>query len=105
MRELGEGYLFAGKEYKISYFSENIYVDILLFNVIFNCYVVIEIKIDKFKEEYKGQIERYIKAVDNAIKLPSQNNTIGIIMCKEVNSLRVEYVTDERIKIVKYIIK
>ena len=77
-------------------------MDILLFNIIFNSYIVIELKTEEFKEVYICQVLKYINVVDNTIKQLNQNNTIGIIICKKLDNYYIEYTTDEIIKKVQY---
>ena len=97
MKELGEGYSFIDSEYKIKIDDRFNYIDFLLYNLRFRCYVVIELKVTKFKTEYIGQILKYMNYVDSNIKTIEDNNTIGIIICKRNNSFYLEYCSDERI--------
>lgn len=81
--ELGQGYAFIGNEYKIKYGTKNYYIDILLFNVELNSYIVVELKFRELKKEDKAQIEFYMNLVDNTLKRSFHNRTIGIIITKE----------------------
>ena len=96
MKELGNNFCFIGSEYKIKIGNQYNYIDLLLFNIEFNCYVVIELKITELKKEYIGQIEVYMNYMDN-IKSINQNKTIGIIICKKHNQFIMEYCSDKRI--------
>ena len=85
------------KEYKIKIGNNYNYIDLLLFNINFNCYVVIELKVTKLKKEHIGQIEVYMNYIDNNLKTINQNKTIGIIICKKDNKFIMEYCSDKRI--------
>lgn len=73
------------------------YIDLLLFNIEFNCYVVVELKVTELKKEYIGQIEIYMNYIDNNIKKIYHDKTIGIIICKKDNKFILEYCSDKRI--------
>ena len=85
MEQLGEGYSFIRSEYKIKINDKYNYIDILLFNIKFNCYVVVELKVTELKKEYLGQIEVYMNYIDKHLKTINQNKTIGILLVKENN--------------------
>ena len=97
MKELGSGFCFIGKEYPIKIGSNYNYIDLLLYNIEFNCYVVIELKVTKLKKEHIGQIEVYMNYVDKNLKRFNQEKTIGIIVCRENNEYIIEYCSDKRI--------
>ena len=97
MKELGKGFSFIGNEYKIKIEDRYNYIDMLLFNYIYNCFIVIEIKITELKKEHIGQIETYMNYIDKNIKEIDQDKTIGIIICKKGNRYIMEYVSDSRI--------
>ena len=84
LKQLGHNYLYAGNEYKITLNNRFYYIDILLFNIEFNCYIVIELKIRELKKEDIGQIKFYMNYIDKNIKNEKQDSTIGIILCKKV---------------------
>ena len=102
MNELGNNFSFIGSEYKIKIGDRYNYIDLLLFNIKFNCYVVVELKITEFKVEYISQVQKYMNYIDKNIKEISNNDTIGIIICKKENSFVIEYCSDERITIREY---
>ena len=104
MKELGSGYSFIGSEYKIKIGDKFNYIDILLFNVEFNCYVVVELKITELKKENIGQIEVYMNYIDKHIKKIYHDKTIGIIICKRDNKLLLEYSSDKRIVSREYVL-
>ena len=95
--ELGEGFTFIKSEYKIKLGDRYNYIDLLLFNYKYNCYVVIELKITELKKEHIGQIETYMNYIDKKIKRVEQDKTIGIIICKKENMFIMEYCSDNRI--------
>jgi len=102
MRELGNSFSFIGSEYKIKIGDRNHYIDLLLFNIKFNCYVVIELKVTEFKAEYISQVQKYMNYIDKNIKEMSNNNTMGILICKRENKFVIEYCSDERIVVREY---
>ena len=102
--ELGDGFTYVGNEYKIKIGNRYHYIDILLFNIIYNSYVVIELKVTELKSSYIGQIQEYINYIDRNIKLNIHNKTIGVIIVKKDNKFVMEYVTDKRIITKEYIL-
>ena len=97
LKELGNGFCFIGSEYKIKIGDRYNYIDLLLFNYQFNCFVVIELKVTELKKEHIGQIEFYMNYIDKNLKNINQNKTIGIIICKKENKYVIEYCSDDRI--------
>ena len=97
MNELGNSFSFVGSEYKIKIGNNYNYIDLLLFNIEYNCYVIIELKITELKKEYIGQIEVYMNYIDNNIRKYNMNNTIGIIIVRKDNRYVIEYCSDTRI--------
>ena len=102
--ELGTGFSFIKSEYKIKIGSTYNYIDLLLFNYTYNCFVVIELKVTELKKEHIGQIEVYMNYVDKNIKTINQDKTIGVIICKKDNGYYIEYSSDSRIYHKKYIL-
>ena len=102
MKELGNSFSFIGSEYKIKIGDRNHYIDLLLFNIKYNCYVVIELKVTEFKVEYISQVQKYMNYIDKNIKEISNNNTMGILICKRENKFVIEYCSDERIAVREY---
>ena len=96
-KQLGEGFLYAGHQYKISVGKTNYYIDMLLFNIEYNCYVVVELKLRSLKKEDKAQIEFYMNLVDKQIKKKFHNKTIGIIISKESEEFVVNFIKREDI--------
>ena len=97
MNELGNSFCFVGSEYKIKIGNRYNYIDLLLFNIEYNCYVVIELKVTELKKEHVGQIQVYMNYIDNNLKKLSQDSTIGIIICTKDNNYIIEYCSDDRI--------
>ena len=97
MQELGNGFCFISNEYPIKIGNNYNYIDLLLYNIDFNCYVVVELKVTKLKKEHIGQIEIYMNYIDKNLKKSNQDKTIGIIICKKDNEYIIEYCSDKRI--------
>ncbi len=97
MNELGVGYSFVGNEYKIKIGNSYNYIDLIFFNVNFNCYIVVELKITELRKEHIGQIEVYMNYIDNNLKSINHDKTIGIIICRKDNKFIMEYCSDKRI--------
>ena len=97
IQELGTGFCFISNEYPIKIGNNYNYIDLLLYNIDFNCYVVVELKVTKLKKEHIGQIEVYMNYIDRNLKRENQDKTIGIIICKKDNEYIIEYCSDKRI--------
>ena len=97
LKELGNGFCFIDNEYPIKIGKRYNYIDLLLYNINFNCYVVCELKTTELKKEHIGQVQTYINYIDKNVKTPKQSLTIGIIICKKDNKFVMEYVTDENV--------
>ena len=103
LTELGDGFCYIKNEYPIKMENRYNYIDILLFNIEYNCYVVVELKVTELKKEHLGQIQVYMNYIDEHLKKTIQNKTIGIIICREDNKFILKYCSDERIFSTKYI--
>ena len=97
LKELGTGFTFIENEFKIKIGDRYNYIDLLLFNYEYNCFVVIELKVTELKKEYIGQIQVYMNYIDNNLKRITNDKTIGIIICKRDNRYIIEYCSDKRI--------
>ena len=97
LEELGTGYSFIKNEYKIKIGDTYNYIDLLLFNIEYNCYVVVELKVTELKKEHIGQIQIYMNYIDNSLRKITQDKTIGLIICKKDNKYVIEYSSDKRI--------
>jgi predicted nuclease of restriction endonuclease-like (RecB) superfamily len=89
--ELGSGFAYMGRQYKLEVGGQEYYLDLLFFHTKLNCYVNIELKIDAFKPEYAGKSQFYLTAIDEQLKSDHHNPSVGIILCKEANNIVVEY--------------
>ena len=97
LKELGNGFCYIENEYKIMFGNTYNYIDILLFNYIYNCFVVIELKVTELKKEHIGQIQVYMNYIDKHVKKINHAKTIGIIIAKRDNKFVMEYCSDSRI--------
>ena len=97
LKQLGDGFSYIGSEYKIKIGNNYNYIDLLLYNVKFKCYVVVELKVTELKKEHIGQVEVYMNYIDKNVKVLSDDKTIGIIICARNNKYIIEYSSDERI--------
>ena len=105
LKQLGNGFCYIENEYKIKIGNTYNYIDILLFNYQFNCFVVVELKVTELRKEHIGQIEIYMNYIDKNIKRIGMSNTIGLIISKYKNEYIIEYSSDSRIKVTTYLIK
>ena len=97
LEELGEGYSFIKNEYPIKIDSTYNYIDMLLFNIKYNCYIVVELKVTELKKEHIGQIQVYMNYINENIKTINQNKTVGVIITRINNKNIIKYSSDERI--------
>ena len=95
--ELGSGFTFVKNEYPIKFGDRYNYIDLLLFNVEYNCYVVVELKITELKKEHIGQIQVYMNYIDENVKKIHHEKSVGIIICKQDNKYVIKYCSDNRI--------
>ena len=105
LKELGVGFTYVGSEVKIKIGDRYNYIDFLLFNVKYNCYVVIELKVTEMKAEYIGQITKYINYIDKNVKELFNDKTVGVVICKRENKYVLEYCSDNRIFTTTYKVK
>ncbi|MBR1414219.1 MAG: DUF1016 family protein [Bacilli bacterium] len=97
LKSLGNGYTFVENEYKIKIGDTFNSIDLLLFNIEYNSYIVIELKVTELKKEHIGQIHVYMNYIDSNVKKINQNKTIGIILVRKNNQFIMEYCSDKRI--------
>ena len=97
LEQLGEGFTFIKNEYPIKLGNNYNYIDLLLFNYIYNCFVVIELKVTDLKKEHIGQIQIYMNYIDNNLKKIGHDKTIGIIICKKDNKYIIKYSSDKKV--------
>ena len=97
LKELGNGFCFIDNEYKIKIGDRYNYIDLLLYNIKYKCYVVVELKVTELNSYHTGQIQKYMNYIDKNIKNIDDNKTVGIIICKKENKYVIEYCSDNRI--------
>ena len=97
LKELGDGFSYIDQEYRIKVGNTYNYVDLLLFNYKYNCFIVVELKVTELKKEHIGQIQIYMNYIDKNLKAIYQDKTIGLIICKKDNKLIIAYSSDPRI--------
>ena len=95
--ELGSGFTFIKSEYPIKIDGRYNYIDLFLYNIKYKCYVVVELKVTELKKEHTGQIMAYMNYIDKNIKTIDENDTVGIIICKQDNEYVIKYCSDNRI--------
>ena len=95
--ELGNGFTFIKSEYPIKLGNRYNYIDLLLYNIKYKCYVVVELKVTELKKEHTGQIMTYMNYIDKNIKTIEENDTVGIIICKQDNEYVIKYCSDDRV--------
>lgn len=97
LEELGIGFTFIKSEYPIKLGNRYNYIDLLLYNIKYKCYVVVELKVTELKKEHTGQIMTYMNYIDKNLKTIYENGTVGIIICKKNNKYVIEFCSDRRI--------
>ena len=102
MHQLGGGYTFIGREYKLNIGDKKNYIDYLFYNVVDSRYCVVEIKAREYRKTDYGQIKTYMNYIDEHLKNITQNSTIGIIITKSVNKFEAHYVRDNQVTIVEF---
>ncbi len=91
LMELGVGFAFVGRQYNLNVGGDDFYIDLLFYHIHLKCYVVIELKMEKFKPEYAGQLNFYLTAVDEILKRNDDNPSIGILLCPSKNHIVAEF--------------
>lgn len=89
--ELGKGFAFLGRQYKIEVSENDYFIDMLFYHMELRCYIVIELKAGKFKPEFAGKLNFYLSAVDSQLKRDGDNQSIGILLCKKKDKIEAEY--------------
>lgn len=97
LKELGNGFTFIDNEYPIKFGNRYNYIDLLLYNIKYKCYVVVELKVTELKKEHTGQIMTYMNYIDENVKTLEENGTVGIVICKQDNEYVIKYCSDDRI--------
>jgi predicted nuclease of restriction endonuclease-like (RecB) superfamily len=93
--ELGVGFAFVGSQYHLEVGNQDFYIDLLFYHLHLRCYVVIDLKIEDFQPEFSGKMSFYVSAVDDLLRHPDDQPTIGMILCKTKNQTIVEYALRE----------
>lgn len=91
MLELGVGFAFLGSQYHLPVGTEDFFIDLLFYHVKLHCYVVIDLKMGKFRPEYAGKLNFYLSAVDDLLRAPADAPTVGLLLCRGTDGLVVEY--------------
>ena len=104
LTELGDGFCYIRNEYKIKFKDRYNYIDLLLYNIKFKCYVVVELKVTELKKEHIGQIQTYMNYIDKNIKTIEEDKTIGIIIVRKDNNFVMEYCSDDKIFRTTYVL-
>lgn len=89
--ELGKGFAFIGQQYPLKVADNDYYLDLLFYHTRLKCYIVIELKNTCFQPEYTGKLNFYLSAVDSLVKMPDDNPTMGLLLCKEKKSIEAEF--------------
>ena len=103
--ELGTGFAFVGSQVPLQVGEDTVYPDLLFYHLELRCYVVVELKVTKFKGEHLGQLGVYVSAVNHIKKKPTDNPTIGLLICKTKNNVMAQYAlesTNQPISISEY---
>ena len=98
MLELGKGFLFEGRQRRFTFEGDSFFVDLVFYNRLLKCFVIIDLKIGKLTHQDIGQMQMYVNYYDRKVKQPKENKTIGIILCKEENKAVVEFTLPEKNK-------
>ena len=93
--ELGKGFAFVARQKRISFDERHFYIDLVFYNRLLRCFLLIDLKIGDLKHQDIGQLQMYVNYYDREMKLAEENNTIGLILCKEKSELLVEYTLPE----------
>lgn len=89
--ELGTGFSYIGRQVHLKVGDSDFYIDLLFYHVKLHCYVVVELKTEKLKPEFVGQLNFYVTAVNKVMKSKEDNSTIGILICKDKDNVVAEY--------------
>ena len=89
--ELGTGFAFMGREYRIVAGEKEQFIDLLFYNTVAHCYVVIEVKISEFEAAHLGQLSSYVSCVNHLIKSDGDNPTVGLLICKSKDNIFAQY--------------
>jgi len=93
--ELGKGFAFMGRQVRFTFEEESFFVDLVFYNRLLRCFVLIDLKIGRLKHQNIGQMQTYVNYYDRRVKLPDENPTIGIVLCKDKKDAMVEMMLPE----------
>lgn len=93
--ELGTGFTFVGRQVRFTFNEEHFRVDLVFYNRLLRCFVLFDLKIGELKHQDIGQMQMYVNYYDRKVKLPEENSTIGIVLCKDKNNAVVEMTLPE----------
>ena len=89
--ELGKGFAYIGRQYPLMIDGEESRVDLMMYHTRLHCYVAVELKVVDFKPEFLSKLNYYISAIDDTVKMPEDNPTIGLLLCRTKSNTKVEY--------------
>jgi predicted nuclease of restriction endonuclease-like (RecB) superfamily len=89
--ELGKGFTFVARQKRITFDEEHFRIDLVFYNRILKCFVIIDLKLGKLTHQDLGQMQMYVNYYDEEIKLPDENKTVGIVLCRSKHNAIVEY--------------
>lgn len=95
LREMGGMFAFMGSQYRLEIDGEEYFIDLLLYRRLLKCLVAVDLKISEFKPEYVGKMQFYLAALDDRVRMPDENSSIGMILCREKKRAIVEYALKE----------
>ena len=90
--ELGKGFLFEARQKRFTFDGDHYFLDLVFYNRLLRCYVVIDLKLDKLTHQDIGQMQMYVNHYDRQVKLPEENPTVGLLLCKEKKDAIVELI-------------
>ena len=89
--ELGAGFSFVGKQFGVKLSNKEYLIDLLFYHLKLRCFIVIELKVVAFEPEFAGKLNFYLNIIDDQLKHPTDNPTIGIVICKTKDTIEAEY--------------
>ena len=95
LKELGKGFMFVSRQERISFDERHFYIDLVFYNRILRCFVIIDLKIGDLKHQDLGQMQMYVNYYDRYVKLPDENKTVGIVLCQDKSEILVEITLPE----------
>lgn len=96
--ELGNGFTFVARQKRISFEDKHFWIDLVFYNRLLKCFVLIDLKIGELKHQDLGQMQMYVNYYDREVRLEDENKTIGLVLCQNKNESVVEYTLPENNK-------